>query len=58
LSNNLFIMEEVTELANAFKESSLEMLNLRNNVISAEEFIAFDNDLATVANMPKRKFLY
>lgn len=58
LSNNLFIMDELQTLAQAFKESSLEMLNLRGNVVSAEEILAFDSVLATVANMPRRKFLF
>jgi Ran GTPase-activating protein (RanGAP) involved in mRNA processing and transport len=58
LSNNLFIMDELQILAQAFKESSLELLNLRGNVVSAEEILAFDAVLATVANMPRRKFLY
>ena len=58
LSNNLFIMDELQTLAQAFKESSLELLNLRGNVVSAEEILAFDAVLATVANMPKRKFLF
>jgi hypothetical protein len=34
------------------------MLNLRGNVVSAEEIQAFDSVLATVANMPRRKFLF
>lgn len=58
LSNNLFIMDELQTLAQAFKESALELLNLRGNVVSAEEILAFDAMLATVANMPKRKFLF
>lgn len=58
LSNNLFIMDELQTLAHAFKESSLELLNLRGNVVSAEEILAFDSVLATVANMPRRKFLF
>ena len=58
LSNNLFIMDELQTLASAFKESNLELLNLRGNVVSAEEILAFDSVLATVANMPKRKFLF
>jgi len=44
--------------AEAFKESNTELLNLRGNIISAEEVLAFDATLATVANMPRRKFLY
>lgn len=51
-------MEELQELANAFKESTLECLNLRNNLISAEEILAFDQVLQFVTNLPKRKFLY
>ena len=58
LSNNLFIMDELQTLAQAFKESNLEILNLRGNVVSAEEILAFDSVLATVANMPRRKFLF
>ena len=51
-------MDELQTLAQAFKESNLEILNLRGNVVSAEEILAFDNVLATVANMPRRKFLF
>ena len=58
LSNNLIIMEELQVLANAFKESPIECLSLRGNLISAEEIQAFDSVLSTVANMPKRKFLF
>ena len=58
LSSNLIIMEELQILADAFKESSLECLNLRNNLISSEEILAFDSVLAYVANLPKRKFLF
>jgi hypothetical protein len=58
LSSNLIIMEELQELANSFKESQLECLNLRNNLISAEEILAFDQVLQFVTNLPKRKFLY
>ena len=58
LSNNLFIMDELLTLAQSFKESNLEILNLRGNVVSAEEIGAFDDMLSTVANMPRRKFLY
>ncbi len=58
LSSNMIIMDELQELANAFKESTLECLNLRNNLISAEEILAFDSVLQFVTNMPKRKFLY
>ena len=58
LSNNLFIMDELQQFAEAFKVSNLELLNLRGNVVSAEEILAFDATLATVANMPKRKFLF
>jgi len=58
LSNNLFIMDELQQFAEAFKASNIELLNLRGNVVSAEEILAFDATLATVANMPKRKFLF
>ena len=58
LSNNLIIMEELQLLANAFKESTLECLNLRGNLISAEEITAFDSILVTVTSMAKRKFLF
>jgi Ran GTPase-activating protein (RanGAP) involved in mRNA processing and transport len=58
LSNNLIIMEELQILANAFKESQLDCLNLRHNLISAEEVIAFDSVLSMVSNQPKRKFLF
>ena len=58
LSSNLFIMDELQMLAQSFKESAVEMLNLRGNVVSAEEIQAFDAVLATVANMPRRKFLF
>jgi len=58
LSSNMIIMEELQILADAFKESSLECLNLRNNLISSEEILAFDSVLAFVANLPKRKFLF
>ena len=58
LSSNLFIMDELQMLAQAFKDSNLELLNVRCNIVSAEEILAFDSVLATVANMPKRKFLF
>lgn len=58
LSSNMVIMEELQILADAFKESSLECLNLRNNLISSEEILAFDSVLAFVANLPRRKFLF
>lgn len=58
LSSNMIIMEELQMLADAFKESGLEILNLRNNLISSEEILAFDSVLAFVANLPKRKFLF
>lgn len=45
LSGNMIIMDELQDLANAFKESHLECLNLRNNLISAEEILAFDSVL-------------
>lgn len=54
----MIIMEELQILADSFKESALECLNLRNNLISSEEIQAFDSVLAFVANLPKRKFLF
>ena len=54
----MIIMEELQILADAFKESRVECLNLRNNLISSEEILAFDSVLAFVANLPKRKFLF
>jgi hypothetical protein len=51
-------MEELQVLANAFKESTLECLNLRGNLVTAEEMSAFESVLATVVNLPKRKFLF
>jgi hypothetical protein len=51
-------MDELQTLAHAFKGSNLEILNLRGNVVSAEEIHAFDSELQTVANMPRRKFLF
>jgi len=51
-------MDELQVFAEAFKESNIEILNLRSNVVSAEEILAFDAVLATVANMPRRKFLF
>ena len=37
ISNNLIIMDDIEMLANAFKESHIECLNIRNNIVSAEE---------------------
>ena len=45
-------------LANAFKESQIDCLNLRGNLVTAEEITAFDSVLAVVVNLPKRKFLF
>ena len=58
ISNNLFIMDDVEKLANAFKESSIDLLNLRGNIISAEEIAAFEHLLIAVATMSKRKFIF
>ena len=57
-SNFVEVPWSTKRAAEAFKVSNLELLNLRGNVVSAEEILAFDATLATVANMPKRKFLF
>ena len=51
-------MDDIEILANAFKESVIEMLNIRGNIVSAEEIIAFESLLATVSTMAKRKFIF
>lgn len=58
ISNNLIIMDDIEILANAFKESIIECLNLRGNIISAEEIVVFENLLAPVCTMTKRKFIF
>jgi hypothetical protein len=58
ISNNLIIMDDIEILANAFKESNIECLNLRGNIISAEEIVVFENLLAPVCTMTKRKFIF
>ena len=58
ISNNLIIMDDIEILANAFKESTIECLNLRGNIISAEEIVVFENLLAPVCTMTKRKFIF
>ena len=58
LSNNLIIMDDIEILANAFKESAIECLNLRGNIVSAEEIVAFEHLLAAVCTMTKRKFIF
>lgn len=35
-------MDDIEVLANAYKESSIECLNLRGNIVSCEEIIAFE----------------
>jgi hypothetical protein len=42
ISNNLIIMDDIEKLADAFKESSIECLNIRGNFVSAEEIVAFE----------------
>lgn len=42
ISNNLIIMDDIEKLADAFKESQIECLNIRGNFVSAEEIIAFE----------------
>ena len=58
LSNNLFIMDDIEMLGHAYKESSIECLNLRANIISGEEICAFEQLLAPICNMTKRKFMF
>lgn len=58
LSNNLIIMDDIEILANAFKDSVIECLNLRGNIVSAEEIVAFEHLLAPVCTMTKRKFMF
>ncbi len=58
ISSNLIIMDDIEMLANAFKESTLECLNLRNNIVSAEEIVAFEHLLVPVSTMTKRKFIF
>jgi len=42
LSNNQIVMDDIETLANAYKESQIECLNLRGNIVSCEEIIAFE----------------
>ena len=58
ISNNLIIMDDIEMLANAFKESHIECLNIRNNIVSAEEIVAFEHLLVPVCTMAKRKFIF
>ena len=58
LSNNLIIMDDIEILANAYKDSCIECLNLRGNIVSAEEIVAFEHLLAPVCTMTKRKFMF
>ena len=58
ISNNLIIMDDIEQLANAFKESSIECLNIRGNIVSAEEIVAFEHLLIPVSTMTKRKFIF
>ena len=58
VSSNLIIMDDIEMLANAFKESHLECFNLRNNIVSAEEIVAFEHLLVPVSTMTKRKFIF
>ena len=58
ISNNLIIMDDIEILANAFKESCIECLNLRGNIVSAEEIVVFEHLLAPVCTMTKRKFIF
>ena len=58
ISNNLIIMDDIESLANAFKESHIECLNIRGNIVSAEEIVAFEHLLVPVSTMTKRKFIF
>ena len=58
ISSNLIIMDDIEMLANAFKESAIECLNIRNNIVSAEEIVAFEHLLVPVSTMTKRKFIF
>lgn len=58
LSHNLIIMEELQELADAFKECHLELLNLRGNLLSSEEMHVYDPVLSAVGSGVKQRFLY
>ena len=58
ISNNLIILDDIELLANSFKESQIECLNIRNNIVSAEEIVAFEHLLVPVSTMTKRKFIF
>jgi hypothetical protein len=58
ISNNLIIMDDIEKLADAFKESQIECLNIRGNFVSAEEIVAFEQILLSVSTMSKRKFIF
>ena len=58
ISNNLIIMDDIELLATAFKESQIECLNIRGNIVSAEEIVAFEHLLMPVSTMTKRKFIF
>lgn len=58
ISNNLIIMDDIELMANAFKESQIECLNIRGNIVSAEEIVAFEHLLMPVSTMTKRKFIF
>ena len=51
-------MDDIEQLANSFKESQIECLNIRNNIVSAEEIVAFEHLLVPVSTMTKRKFIF
>ena len=42
LSNNQIVMNDIEILANSYKESQVECLNLRGNIVTCEEIIAFE----------------
>ena len=58
ISNNLIIMDDIELLANAFKDSQIECLNIRGNIVSAEEIVAFEHLLMPVSTMTNRKFIF
>jgi len=58
ISNNLIIMDDIELLANAFKDSQIECLNITVNIISAEEIVAFEHLLIPASAMTKLKFIF
>ena len=48
-------MDDIELLANAFKESQIKCLNIRGNIVSAEEIVAFEHLLMHVSTMTNPK---